>query len=101
MLKIHTDFAALRRDNDAPAPKQVAADAPKAAPDQPVDAATLTENHRAIAQANEAASQSRVKDSDAARAISQALRGAIASGKQDAFASVGGLTADRVKSLLQ
>ena len=101
MLKIHTDFAALRRDNATQAQKFVPSEATPKTPDQPTDAATLTENHRAIAAANEAASQSRIKDPDSARAVSQALKSAISSGRQEALASIGGLTADRVKSLLQ
>lgn len=102
MLKINTDFKALRREvgDTASRPSQSEASKLPAAP-APTDAATLTEQHRAIVQANLDASKSKIQNLDDARAISQSLREAIAQHKETALASHDGLTPDRVQSLLQ
>lgn len=102
MLKINTDFKALRREvgDAAPRPSQAAA-SKRATASAPADAATLTEQHRAIVQANLDASKTKIQTLEDARAISQSLREAIAQHKETALASHEGLTPDRVQSLLQ
>ena len=101
MLKINTDFKALRRDAGEIKNRPAQEDAPKSTTLFQTDAATLTEQHRAIVQANQDASKNRIQNHQHAKAISQSLRQAIAQNKETALASHEGLTPDRVQSLLQ
>lgn len=101
MLKINTDFKALRHEGGEAAVKPTLAETPKVSVPVKTDAATLTEQHRAIIQANLDASKSRIQSLDDARTVSHSLRQAIAQHKDAAFASHEGITSNRVQSLLQ
>lgn len=101
MLKINTDFKALRPEGaESPVKAPVVTGAPSA-PTGPVDQADLSARHQAIIQANRAASQSSVRDLESARAASRNVRDAIAGAQQQAFMSHEALSPERVRTLLE
>lgn len=101
MIKINTDFKALRPDGGETASRAIPVAESPAPASGPVDQAELSQRHQAIIQANRAASQSRVRDLETAQVASRSLREAIAAGRQDSFATHQALSAERVKSLLE
>ena len=114
MLKIHTDFAALRRANMAPAsnttnenktaeirPSRVAVEGAEEEAPSLLDVADLAETRRAIAEENRSASASQIRDLETAQQTATSLRQMISERQQDAFASHEGLSVERIRSLLE
>ena len=114
MLKIHTDFAALRRANLTPAPNANTEN--KAAEIRPArvaiegadeesaslfDVADLAETRRAIADENRSSSTSQIRDLETAQKTASSLRQMITDNQQEALASHDGLSVDRIRTLLE